>query len=131
MSELADVTVAATDLCAACAFYDAALGAVGFVRVAELVDEEEDGAAVEAVGWGPPDGPARLWVVPSNTATTGLHVRFRAHSRREVETFASDGVRAGGSLHAAPRRWTLYRRGEYGAMVRDPNGNLVEVVAAE
>ena len=32
-------------------------------------------------------------------------------------------VEHGGRTHAAPRRWTLYRRGEFGTSVLDPLGN--------
>ncbi len=125
------VTVTASDFAASVAFYDAALAALGLVRLAELVDEEEDDPSVEAVGWGPDEGDAVIWVVARAAPTTGLHLRLRADSRRQVEAFHEAAVRAGGQGHAAPRRWTPYRRGEFGAMVRDPDGNLIEVVAPE
>jgi hypothetical protein len=41
------------------------------------------------------------------------------------------GAAAGGGTHAAPRRWPIYRRGEFNAILRDPQGNLVEAVAPE
>jgi catechol 2,3-dioxygenase-like lactoylglutathione lyase family enzyme len=125
------VSVTAAELAAALAFYDAALGALGLRRVAELVDEEEDDAELEAVGWGSGDGSGVVWLVIGEPATTGLHVRLRADSRAQVETFHSAAVRAGGADRAAPRRWALYRRGEFNAIVADPAGNLVEAVAAE
>jgi catechol 2,3-dioxygenase-like lactoylglutathione lyase family enzyme len=125
------VTITATDFPASLAFYDAALGALGLVRVAELVDEEEDAPELEAAAWGAPDSVATLWLVTGGAATTGLHVRLRADSRQQVETFHAASVEAGGTEHAAPRRWTVYRRGEFNAIVRDPAGNLIEAVAAE
>jgi catechol 2,3-dioxygenase-like lactoylglutathione lyase family enzyme len=125
------VTVTASDFAASVAFYDAALGALGLVRLAELVDEEEDDPAVEAVGWGPDDGAALVWVVPGPRPTGGLHLRLHAEGRRQVETFHAAAVQAGGTVFAAPRRWTPYRRGEFGAMVRDPDGNLIEAVSPE
>jgi catechol 2,3-dioxygenase-like lactoylglutathione lyase family enzyme len=128
---LDSLTLTAPDLPAVATFYDAALGALGWERVDELVDEEEDDAAVEAVGWGPVDGTSQLWVVTGVLATTGLHLRLRVDSRVEVETFHLTAVAAGGSTFAAPRRWPIYRRGEFSAIVRDPLGNLVEVVAPE
>lgn len=128
---LDSLTVTAPDLAPVLAFYDAALGALGLVRVDELVDEEEDEPALEAVGWGAPDGTSQLWVVAGAVPTTGLHLRFRAHSRSEVETFHTAAVRAGGVTFTAPRRWPIYRRGEFNAIVRDPLGNLVEAVAPE
>ena len=128
---LDSLTLTAPDLPPVAAFYDAALGALGWVRVDELVDEEEDDATVEAVGWGPADGTSRVWVVAGAVATTGLHLRLRTDSRAEVETFHHIAVQAGGATFAAPRRWPIYRSGEFNAIVRDPLGNLLEVVAPE
>ena len=125
------LTVAAPEFTARLELYDAALGALGLVRVAELVDEEEDDPAVEAVAWGRDDGPGIIWLVIGERPTSGLHVRLRAESRSQVETFHADAVRAGGAEHAAPRRWVLYRRGEFNAIVADPAGNLIEAVAGE
>jgi catechol 2,3-dioxygenase-like lactoylglutathione lyase family enzyme len=128
---LDSLTLTAPDLAPVLAFYEAALPPLGLDRVAELVDEEEDEAPVEAVGWGPAGGEATVWVIAGSTATTGLHLRFRADSPAEVETFHAAAVQAGGRTFTAPRRWPIYRRGEFNAIVRDPLGNLVEAVAPE
>jgi catechol 2,3-dioxygenase-like lactoylglutathione lyase family enzyme len=125
------VTVTAADFARSLGFYDAALDALGFVRVAELVDEEEDAAEVEAVGYGPPGKTAQLWLVRGSTATSGLHMQLRADSRAAVEAFHTQAVAAGGRAHAPPRRWPIYRRGEFNAIVSDPDGNLIEVVSPE
>lgn len=131
MTALAHVTLTAGDFPRSVAFYDAVLRAVGLVRVAELVDEEEGDAPVEAVGWGEADGAGVVWLVAGERPTAGLHLRLRASSRSEVETFHSVGVRVGAASHTAPRRWPIYRRGEFSAMLVDPDGNLVEAVADE
>lgn len=128
---LDNVTITAADFPVALGFYDAVLGALGLVRLDELVDEEEEDAAVEAVAWGRPDGRGVMWLVSGGTPTTGLHVRLRANSPAQVEAFHAAGVQAGGVAHAAPRRWPIYRRGEFNAIVRDPQGNLIEAVSAE
>lgn len=125
------VTVAAAEFAAALAVYDAALGALGMGRTTELVDEEEADPAVEAVAWSAGDGPEVVWLVVGERPTSGLHIRFRADSRAQVETFHASAIAAGGAEHAAPRRWVLYRRGEFNAIVADPAGNLLEAVAAE
>lgn len=113
------------------AFYDAVFAALGLDRVVELVDEEEDGADVEAVGWGSPGEDALWWLVTGVDVSTGLHARLTAESRVQVETFFAAAVQSGGRAHLAPRRWTIYRRGEFGASVRDPLGNIVEAVSPE
>lgn len=128
---LDQVTITARDFAASHAFYDAALGSLGLVCLDELVDEEEDHAVVEAAAWGAPGGTARLWLITGSTPTTALHVRLQADSRQQVETFYAVSIEAGGVAHTAPRRWTIYRRGEFGATVGDPAGNLMEAVAAE
>ncbi|MBE7187963.1 VOC family protein [Jatrophihabitans endophyticus] len=130
-ARLDHVSLGAPEPAAVIDFYDAVLGALGLVRLDELVDEEEDDAAVEAAAWGPADGRAFLWVVTAPTPTTGLHVRLRAQDSAQVELVHRLAVRHGGRSHSAPRRWTLYRRGEFGTSVLDPLANIVEVVAPE
>jgi catechol 2,3-dioxygenase-like lactoylglutathione lyase family enzyme len=125
------ITVAGDDLPAHLAFFDAVLGTLGLVRLVELVDEEEEDPVVEAAAWGRPDDAGVLWLVSGDRPTTGLHIRFRADSRRQVETFHAEALATGGTEHSAPRRWALYRRGEFNAIVTDPAGNLIEAVAAE
>ena len=131
MAGIDHVTITAADFQTALRFYDAVLPAVGLVRLDELVDEEEATPTVEAAGWGRPDGARVLWLVSGSPATTGLHLGLAAHSQGEVETFFRLAVRAGGTERSAPRRWPIYRRGEFNAMVVDPGGNVVEAVAAE
>jgi catechol 2,3-dioxygenase-like lactoylglutathione lyase family enzyme len=131
VSLLDHVTLTAADFAGSLAFYDATLGALGLMRVAELVDEEEDDPPVEAVGWGSVDGIAVIWLVAGDEPTTGLHVQLRTDSRVQVETFHAAALSSGGREHRAPRRWTLYRRGEFTAVVADPAGNLIEAVGPE
>jgi catechol 2,3-dioxygenase-like lactoylglutathione lyase family enzyme len=128
---LDQVTITVADFDAAVGFYDASLGALGLVRTVELVDEEEEDADVEAIGWGNPDGPAALWIVRGRMPTSGLHVRLAAASSEAVRRFHDAALAAGGTSHDAPRRWAIYRRGEYNAIVSDPDGNLIEAVAGE
>lgn len=129
------VTITVTDLARSVAFYDAALGALGMDRVVELGDEEEDAAAVEAIGWGEPElgEPPRpaLWVIAGPHSTSGLHVCLRVRTRSGVEAFHAAAIAAGGRSHDAPRRWPIFRTGEFNAIVRDPDGNLIEAVAPE
>ena len=144
------VTITVADLARSAAFYDAALGALGLRRTVELGDEEEDDAAVEAIAWGEPgegepgqaqpgqgepeqgrSGRAALWAVAGTRPTSGLHLCLRARTRAEVEAFHAAAVAAGGRSHDAPRRWPIFRTGEFNAIVLDPDGNLIEAVAPE
>jgi len=134
------VTITVADLARSAAFYDAALGALGLRRTVELGDEEEDDAAVEAIAWGEPEQgepehgePVRaaLWLVAGTRPTSGLHVCLRARTRADVEAFHAAALAAGGRSHDAPRRWPIFRAGEFNAIVLDPDGNLIEAVAPE
>jgi catechol 2,3-dioxygenase-like lactoylglutathione lyase family enzyme len=127
---LGDVTITAADFERSAAFYDAALGALGLERVIELGDEEEDDAPAEAIGWGR-DAQAVLWRVAGRPGTRGVHVRLRANGPGDVERFYRSGLAAGGRGHDAPRRWAIYRAGEFNAILLDPDGNLLEAVAPE
>ena len=125
------VTVVAADLATSLVFYDEALSALGLVRAAEFGDEEEADAQIEAVGWGAPGAAPLLWVVAGDVPTRGAHLSLSASARADVERFHSAALAAGGTSRAAPRRWAIYRRGEFSAVVADPDGNLVEVRAPE
>lgn len=129
-ASLSHVTITATDFAASLDFYDAVLGALGLDRVVELGDEEEDDAPLEAVGWGR-DGAAEVWLVAGTRPTAGLHLSLRAASPHHVRAFHAAALAAGGRTHDAPRRWPIYRRGEFHAAVADAVGNLLEAVAAE
>jgi catechol 2,3-dioxygenase-like lactoylglutathione lyase family enzyme len=125
------VTIAASDFARSIAFYDAALGELGMQRVVEVGDEEEPDADLEAAGWGAPGEAPVLWLVASGSVTSGVHVSLRAPDRGAVERFHAAAVRAGGTSHDAPRRWPIYRRGEFTALVCDPDGNLVQATSGE
>lgn len=130
-ARLDHATICASDFTASLAFYDAALGALGLVRVAEYGDEEEEDASVEAAGWGPSDAAPLLWLVAADLPTQAAHVCLRAQSRAEVEAFHAAALGAGGRSHDAPRRWAIFRQGEFNAVVCDPDGNRIEAVATE
>jgi catechol 2,3-dioxygenase-like lactoylglutathione lyase family enzyme len=130
-ARLDHVTVAASDFAASLAFYDAALEPLGLIRLHELGDEEEDDPELEAAAFGAQDGPAVLWLVSGRVPTRGLHLAFRAGERQQVERFHAAALAAGGTSHGAPRRWAIFRQGEFNAIVRDPDGNLVEAVSGE
>ena len=124
------VTVTASDFGTSLRFYDAALGALGLQRLHELGDEEEDDPAVEVAAYGANERAA-VWLVTGRAATTGAHLAFRAESAAQVAAFHARALAAGGTSHDAPRRWPIYRRGEFNAIVLDPDGNLVEAISDE
>jgi catechol 2,3-dioxygenase-like lactoylglutathione lyase family enzyme len=130
-AHLTHVTITAADFAASLAFYDAALGALGLQRSAEFGDEEEDEPQLEAAGWSAPAGHPLLWLVAGTVPTRGAHVALQTGTRRQVEAFHAAALASGGRAHTAPRRWLLYRRGEFTAAVLDPADHLVEAITAE
>ena len=130
-SALLHVTLVPSNLEASLAFYDGALAGAGLHRHSDFPDEEESGSPVEAVAYSEGDGEPVLWIVAGKIVSTGTHIAFAAASRVEVERFWVDGLAAGGSPRQAPRAWELYRRGYFGAILADPDGNLVEAVTVE
>jgi catechol 2,3-dioxygenase-like lactoylglutathione lyase family enzyme len=130
-TDLDHATICASDFTASLAFYDAALGALGLVRVAEYGDEEEDDPSIEAAGWGLSGAAPLLWLVAADAPTQAAHLCLRARSRAQVETFHAAALSAGGRSQDAPRRWAIFRQGDFNAVVCDPDGNRIEAVAAE
>ena len=124
------VTITASDFAASLRFYDAVLGALSMQRLHELGDEEESDSAVEVAAYGTGER-ASVWVAAGAVPTTRVHLAFRALSSAQVEAFHAAALATGGSSHDAPRRWPIFRRGEFNAIVRDPDGNLLEAIAPE
>jgi catechol 2,3-dioxygenase-like lactoylglutathione lyase family enzyme len=123
------VTVTASDLERSGAFYDAALAPLGFRRVVEYVDpEDEDEAGVEAIGYASGRDAASVWLVSGTAPTHNVHVAFQAGDVEAVHRFYAAALESGGQEGQAPRRWEIYRPGYYGALVADPDGNLIEAL---
>lgn len=123
------VTVGCSDLDRAGEFYDAVLAPVGLRRRTVA-----------------PDGgpPALCWIVPGRTlprfyvyipfdgkparAGNGSMVAFNAPSPAAVDAAHRAGLAAGGSDDGAPGPRPRYGDGYYGAYLRDPDGNKVQIV---
>jgi catechol 2,3-dioxygenase-like lactoylglutathione lyase family enzyme len=109
-------------------FYDAALGALGWRRVAQL--PENDGA--DGVGYGI-DYPV-FWIDRFHPHGVKQHTAFAAKTRAEVDAFHAAALNAGGVDNGPPRlRNTAegYPPGYYAAFVLDPDGNNMEAVVRE
>ena len=104
------------------AFYDAALGALGFRRVFE--DET-------AVGYGLEQGKdlfclkLRPDAVPPGP---GFHLAFSAPSRSAVDTFYQSALLIGGQDNGKPGLRPNYGSHYYAAFLIDPDGHRIEAV---
>jgi catechol 2,3-dioxygenase-like lactoylglutathione lyase family enzyme len=115
---LAHIGIAASDAAASRAFYDAALGELGFSVVMEYGP---------ALAYGI-EGRPSFWLEPEGRYTTGpIHIAFHATSRARVDAFHAAGLAAGGRDNGAPGL-RPYHEHYYGAFLLDPDGNNVEAV---
>ncbi|WP_332855567.1 VOC family protein [Duganella sp. S19_KUP01_CR8] len=110
------------DLALAGAFYDAALGALGFRRVFEDDD---------AIGYGLEEDKDLLCLKLRDDAAApgaGFHMAFAAPSRAAVDAFHADALRIGGSDNGAPGPRPDYGDHYYAAFLVDPDGHRIEAV---
>lgn len=115
-----------TDLARSAAFYDAALSALGYVRV--WTDKT-------AVGYGPPGGCDKLAIKLRSSGVVvpgpGFHVALAAPSRESVVRFHEAALQHGGKDNGAPGLRPDYGEHYYAAFVVDPDGYRIEAVVNE
>ena len=117
------VSIAVRDLDAAARFYEAVLGALGFLKL--------DDRPV-TVGFG--KRYSEFWInlrpeAPAVAVDCGAHVCLRATSTGAVDAFYAAALAAGGVSDGAPGlRPHDGKGGYYAAFIRDPDGNRIEAV---
>jgi catechol 2,3-dioxygenase-like lactoylglutathione lyase family enzyme len=123
------VSFGVADLRRSAAFYDAALGALGFVRVWSDVEGE---ANDQAVGYGVAGGGDKFAIKQRTAAPllapAGFHLAFAAADRAAVDRFHAAALAHGGTDNGAPGLRPHYGPHYYAAFVIDPDGYPVEVV---
>ncbi|MBV8193680.1 MAG: VOC family protein [Alphaproteobacteria bacterium] len=119
------LSITASDLDRAQAFYDAVLGALGYPRVNRRAN---------AIGYGVrergPDAPPYIsvYLCTGHLEPDNRHWAFRAKSRAEVRAFYAAALTHGGTDDGPPGLRPQYHPDYYGAFVRDPDGNRIEAV---
>jgi catechol 2,3-dioxygenase-like lactoylglutathione lyase family enzyme len=122
------LSVGISDLDRAAAFYDAALTALGYVRLL---------TSPRAVTYGPPGfkGEAPFAIIKhgadARAPGAGFHLAFAAPDRHAVNRFHAAALQAGGTDEGGPGIREHYDPGYYAAFVRDPDGHRVEAVVHE
>ncbi|MGH8265379.1 MAG: VOC family protein [Steroidobacteraceae bacterium] len=119
-----------TDFPAALRVYDAALKALGYERVVNMVATWDTDFPTRRVAAYGPAGKAALWVieVPAKDKATPRHLAFAAASKAAVDAFYQAALAAGASDNGAPGPRPIYHEHYYGAFVFDPDGNNIEAV---
>lgn len=117
------VSFAVAELERSVQFYDAALSALGYVRV------WEDSTAV---GYGLERGQDLFAIKVSagsvDAPAAGFHLAFAAPSREAVARFHADALANGGRDNGAPGLRPAYGPDYYAAFVLDPDGYRIEAV---
>ncbi len=118
------LSITATDLERAQAFYDAALGALGYPQVNRWPN---------AIGYGERrrvDGaPCYISIyLSANVVPDSRHWCFRAPSRAAVRDFHAAALKHGGTDDGPPGIREVYSPDYYAAFVRDPDGNRLEAL---
>ena len=106
------------------AFYDAALGALGYTLLNEVPVEYTGGVKVGGYGKHKPD----FWLTEAKDVGPGRHYAFVAASRADVDAFYAAAMANGGRDNGGPGPRPHYHEHYYGAFVIDPDGNNVEAV---
>jgi catechol 2,3-dioxygenase-like lactoylglutathione lyase family enzyme len=117
------ISIAVSDLARSAAFYDAALGALGYVRV---------WTHATAIGYGPAGGGDKFAIkVRGNEIEVpgpGFHLAFAAPSREAVAAFLRAALANGGGDNGPPGLRPQYAPDYYAAFVSDPDGYRIEAV---
>lgn len=122
------LSLGVADLARSAAFYDAALAALGYVRLAQNP---------RSVCYGPPGfvGETPFAIIAhgpeARTPGAGFHLAFRAPDRAAVDAFHAAALVHGGVDEGPPGVRLHYDPGYYAAFVRDPDGHRLEAVVHE
>ncbi|MFL5018851.1 MAG: VOC family protein [Rhizobium sp.] len=118
-----------SDIERSAAFYDAALGAFGYIRVWDDIRPGETG---QAIGYGNPGGGDKLAIKHrpdgQRPPGPGFHLAFAAPSRQAVDRFYAAAIAHGGSDNGPPGLRSHYGEHYYAAFVIDPDGHALEAV---
>jgi catechol 2,3-dioxygenase-like lactoylglutathione lyase family enzyme len=100
------------------AFYDAVLAPLGFSGVSLPHGTVYPGDGVNLIVALPANGEA-------HTVSNGHTLGFKAQSYAEVDAFHANGIANGGTCEGAPGVRPNSPGQQYGAYLRDPDGNKI------
>lgn len=116
------ISLPVRDLARSGAFYDAALGALGYRRVLEDDD---------AIGYGVEDDKDLLCLKlnsDAHAASPGFYLAFSAPDRAAVDRLHNNALRVGGNDNGAAGLRPDYGQCYYAAFLIDPDGHRIEAV---
>ena len=71
-------------------------------------------------------GSTSLWIVEKKGKITPIHVAFNGKSKKAVQQFHAEALKAGGKDNGAPGFRLEYGSDYYAAFILDPYGNNIE-----
>ena len=123
------LSFATRDIRRSSAFYDAVLGALGYVRVWEDIDDADPQSAV---GYGHPGGDDKLalkWRADQEIKPyLGFCLSFAARDRASVDRFHEAALQLGGTDTGQPALQVRLGANRYTASVIDLDGYRIEAV---
>lgn len=123
------ISFGVADMQRSAAFYDAVLGALGYVRVWEDLQPDDPD---QAVGYGLPGGgdkfTIKLRAKRARPPGVGFHLAFAAPSRQAVSQFHEGALAHGGLDNGAAGLRPHYGPTYFAAFVIDPDGHHIEAV---
>lgn len=110
-----------SDLKKSISFYEKALSALGYKKVADYAEHG-------VVGFGS-DRP-HFWICKGqpHAQPEEVHICFTAKDRKHVDAFYEAAISAGGKDNGKPGIRSEYHENYYGAFVLDPDGYNIEAV---
>ncbi|BDG10690.1 VOC family protein [Anaeromyxobacter paludicola] len=112
------ITLKVRDFAKGKAFYQQALGPLGYTVIADFP---------EAAGMGVGRKPD-FWLAAGEPAPGGLHLAFATEDRAQVDAFHAAALAAGATDNGKPGLRPDYHPNYYAAFVKDADGNNVEAV---
>ena len=106
------------------AFYESALGPLGYTLVMEVTAEETGQPAAGFGSGGKPD----FWIGAEGKLEKPVHVAIVANARPAVDAFYRAALAAGGKDNGVPGLRAHYHPSYYAAFVLDPDGHNIEAV---
>jgi catechol 2,3-dioxygenase-like lactoylglutathione lyase family enzyme len=106
------------------AFYEKALGPLGYVLVMEVQQDANDAPAAGFGAGGKPD----FWIGGEGGLNKPMHIAITAKDRPTADAFYKAALAAGAKDNGPPSLRPHYHANYYSAFVLDPDGHNIEAV---
>ena len=116
------ITIRVSDIKKSKSFYTSALKPLGYDIYKELNLEKVTIVGFSAIG------KTKFLLTTDKPTTSFIHLAWKALSKKQVDDFYAQALRAGGKCNGGPGLREYKPSSYYAAYVFDPDGNNIEVV---